>query len=150
MKILFQKNDPSIYDTLIRWWTHSPYSHCALVFDDRVVFQAEAGIGTHFTQTAILSANVWDALEIKLDPDSQQAVMTFCNLEDKCGYDWVGIFFSQIIRMQRSSKNKWFCSEVCVAALQRVGLLPNVVPCTVSPGQLYKRLKEAGATPCVP
>jgi hypothetical protein len=144
VKILFRKNDPGIYAALVRWWTHSPYSHCGLLLDERTLFQAEPGIGVNFSRRPVFYADHWDALEIQVSLEDAQAVATFCTLEDQCPYDWTGLF------RKRSSKTAWFSSELCVAALQRAGLMPNSIPCAVTPGHLYKRLKEAGASPCVP
>ena len=149
MKFIFRKEEKGLFPALIRWWTKSPYSHCAVLLNEELMFEAAPGAGTRFVPVGPLLTGDWDALEIKTSADDDQAVLTFCQLEDRLKYDWKGIFFSQIIKMQRAAKNEWFCSEIATAIAQRIGYMINNVPCTVDPGKLYKRLKEAGAAPCV-
>lgn len=149
MKVAFQKADHSFFASLIRWWTKSPYSHCELLFDDGLMFSAHAkDHGTRYVTPGVLSANEWDVLLLPATLEQEIAVRTFCNAELHCGYDWWGLIFSQVLRLQRPHPDKWFCSEVCTAALQHMGMLFGAVPCTFSPGKLYKRLREAGAITC--
>ena len=149
MKVAFQKNDHSFFAGLIRWWTRSPYSHCELLFDDGVMFSSHiAQHGTRFWTPGILSANVWDVYHIPTTLEEDIRVRAFCGSELGCSYDWIGILFSQFIRLQREHPRKWFCSEICAAALQKVGLLTGAKPCTFSPGKLHKRIKEHGAVLC--
>ncbi len=50
---------------------------------------------------------------------------------------------------QRALRNsRWFCSELCVAALQQIDILLDYRPCKVSPTQLYDILvREQRCTP---
>lgn len=149
MKVAFQKNDRSFFAGLIRWWTGSPYSHCELLFDDGRMFSSHIkDHGTRYMNPGVLRANEWDVVLIPATLEQEIAVHVFCDNELNCGYDWWGILCSQVLRLQRSHPRKWFCSEVCAAALQRMGMLPMAKPCTFSPGKLYKRLREAGAIAC--
>lgn len=149
MKIAFNKNSPGLFDSLIRGWTGSPYSHCELLFDDGVSYSSMNWVGTRFIKFEPHNKFYWDILDLPTTKDEDIVIHEFCIFELGCRYDWWGIIASQIIKMARSSKNKWFCSEICTAALQRVGYFEGSVPSTFSPGKLYKRLREAGATVCV-
>lgn len=149
MKVAFQKNDSSFFAGLIRWWTGSSYSHCELLFEDGRMFSAHPrDHGTRYINPGILRANEWDILLIPATLEQEISVHVFCDSELNCGYDWWGLVYSQVLKLQRSHPDKWFCSEVCVAAVQRMGILFGSVPCTFSPGKLYKRLREAGAIVC--
>ncbi len=148
MKVAFRKNEDGMFSTVIRWWTHSPYSHCELLFDDGLMFSAYPGQGTRFYTPGILSPNEWDILLVPTNLEEDITLKNFCTAESGCAYDWWGLIASQVLRLQREHPHKWFCSEVCAAALQTVNFLRGAKPCTFSPGKLYKRLKEAGAPVC--
>jgi len=150
MKVAFQKREDTILAGLIRWWTKSPYSHCEILFDDGLMFSAHPrNHGTRYIESGILNANEWDILMVPTTTVDDIIIRAFCNSQLGCRYDWWGIFFSQIIRLQREHPERWFCSEVCTSALQHIQRIMGARPCTFSPGKLFKRLKEAGATICV-
>jgi hypothetical protein len=149
VKVAFQKHDSTFFAGLIRWWTKSPYSHCELLFDDGLMFSSHvAQGGTRFWTPGILSANTWDIYLLPTTLEEDIQIRAFCGAELGCGYDWKGILFSQFIRLQREHPSKWFCSEICAAALQRIDRVMGSKPCTFSPGKLHKRLKEAGGVIC--
>ena len=149
MKVAFEINDPALFAGLVRWWTKSPYSHCELVFSDGAMFSSHlADHGTRYLGPRILSPNRWDILSIPMSADSEAMIRKWCDGELYCRYDWKGIFFSQLLRFQREHPEKWFCSEICTAALQHIGMLQGSPACTFSPGKLHKRLKETGAYTC--
>lgn len=151
MRVAFQKADPSFYAGLIRWWTKSEYSHCELLFSDGLLFSSHvADQGTRYVRNQYLNYLYWDVLEIPITDEQEKTMREFCDSELYCRYDWWGILFSQFIRMQREDPDKWFCSEVCTASWQQIGMFSGNSPCTFSPGKLYKRMREAGALICVP
>lgn len=133
---------------LIRWWTKSPYSHCEVIIDGLMFSAHPREGGTRFAAIPNMSPDDWDILYVPTGPTEDRMLLDFCHAELGCKYDWFGIIFSQIIRLQREHKSKWFCSEVCAAVIQRLGLMRNAKPCTFSPGKLHKRLREAGASSC--
>jgi hypothetical protein len=140
MKIAFRKNDTSIISKLIRWWTKSPYSHCEIIFSNGQTFSAFIEERKTSMKTKVYSDNSWDIIELPIDKEAEYMVYEWCMNEMNCGYDFIGIIFSQIIKLSRESKEKWFCSEVCCAALQQANLAQGVVPHEVSPGALYVEL----------
>ena len=148
MRFLFEKNNPSFFDILIRWWTRSPYSHVELLFSDGQKFSAVPGVGTRFAPASPIESQCWDILVLPTTVEQEAKIRAFCEREVGCKYDWRGIFFSQIIRMRRHCMGRWFCSEVCTAGMQAGGFMPSATPCTLSPGQFNTRLKEIGAVPC--
>jgi hypothetical protein len=140
MKLAFYKGKAGLFDRLIRWWTKSPYSHVELLFDDGQMIAARDSTGVTIIQVASLDLNEWDVVRFDLSIDRMLAIHVWCITEIGCKYDWLGLFYSQVLRIPRSHPRKWFCSEFCVAALQRAELLRDVVPCTVSPGKLHDLL----------
>jgi hypothetical protein len=148
MKVAFQKHQPGMFDGLIRWWTHSPYSHCEILFDDGQMFSAQVGQGTRFWTPGHLDPNAWDLLLVPMTLEEEILLKSFCKTEAGCGYDWWGLIASQIFRLQREHPHKWFCSEICACAVQKLGRAMGSKPCTFSPGKLHKRLRESGAVIC--
>lgn len=128
---------------LIKLWTRSRYSHCELVFSDGRHFSADTEMPMHTRfSTQQLDIKNWDFLVLPLTHEQENKVKGFCVDEIGCRYDWTGIFLSQFIRLGYQSKTKWFCSEVCAAGLQQVGMLEGVKPNRVSPGKLFKLLNK--------
>jgi hypothetical protein len=142
MMVAFFKG-PGFVSRLIKIWTRSKYSHCELVFDDGRRFSADTEMPMHtrFSTEAMTSKN-WDFVHIPMSQADENKIKGFCFEEIGCRYDWTGIFLSQFIRLGYQSKTKWFCSEVCVAGLQQIGLLPGIKPNRVSPGKLFKLINK--------
>lgn len=143
MKITFRKKPSSIYSHIIRLWTFGKYSHSELAFSDGRTFSSdEADNGTRWKDWK-LSPDEWDFLEIPCTKEQEQEVLAFCAGEEGCEYDKVGIGFSFLpIPIGLQSARRWFCSEICVAALQQIGYLTGYTPSRVSPNALYKILKK--------
>lgn len=144
MKIAFQKRDTRVFAWLIKLWTLSKYSHCEIVFSNGVAFSSHvANGGTRFISFLSPSPRVWDFIEISTSPQEEAELRVWCQDELNCKYDWLGIFFSQVLPLRREHPNRWFCSEVCAAAVQRLLRLPQNPPaCTYSPGGLYRKLRK--------
>lgn len=51
-------------------------------------------------------------------------------------YDFAGLIGSQIFNLRRQSPERWFCSEICAAALGMGA------PHTYSPGDLHRQIVE--------
>ncbi|WP_375173034.1 hypothetical protein [Pseudooceanicola sp.] len=123
-----------VQDWAIRFATRSPYSHVELI-------QGSADLGREATclsssgrdggvreTTILLKPTHWDLVDL---PDQPEEIGTF--IRDRIGarYDYVGIIFSQILSLGRHNPDKWFCSEICAAALG----MPNAQ--RMSPQSLY-------------
>lgn len=137
MKVVFYKNGTALSDRLIRWWTHSPYSHCELLFDDGLMVSSYPHIGIRELHVGSLDPHFWDILDIPLDAEKTDHLKTWCKGELGCPYDWASLFMSQVLKIPRAHPDKWYCSEFCAAGLQQADQLHNVLPCTLSPGRLF-------------
>jgi len=141
MKVAFLKGTGFI-DKLIKFYTKSDYSHCELVFSDGVWFgnALDGKMKTGF-KSRIPDPKYWDFIELPTSEADEIKIKAFCEKEKDCKYDWSGIFLSQILHFGAQSKTKWFCSEICTAALQEIGMLSGIKPHKVSPGKLYSLIK---------
>lgn len=141
MKVAFLKGTGFV-DKLIKFWTMSRYSHCELVFSDGTWFgnALDGEMKTGF-KTRDANPAYWDFIELPTSEADEIKIKAFCEDEKNCKYDWTGIFLSQFIPLGIQSKTKWFCSEICTAALQEIGMLKGIKPYRVSPGKLNSLIK---------
>lgn len=142
MEIAFRKGDTSFASKMIRWWTKKPYSHCELVFSNGLTFSAYIeDFKTSFKNKEHLPEE-WDFLTIPITLEEEQKIYKFCLEEVNCYYDIIGLLFTQILPLSFENPYWWFCSEVCVSALQQIEWILNTVSYETDPGELYNILKE--------
>lgn len=142
MKIAFLKGT-KIFDRLIKLWTWSSYSHCEYVFSDNITIGTDLNFPLNVKNKGILQyTSKWEIIEVRMTPEQEKIVRDFVNLQVGKGYDWKGIWLSQFLPLKKENPDKWFCSELCAAGLQKAGLLDCINPCRISPGKLYKLLKS--------
>jgi hypothetical protein len=150
VRVVFFKGPGSWADTLIRWWTRSPYSHCELVFtngdwfsSDTDGFQLTRFLDAEWTPARInpvaFLAN-YDTIRVPMTVEQEADLRTWCKSEAGCSYDWKGIVFSMVLNLGYHSASKWFCSEVCAAGLKREQVPLRFEPQRYSPGKLSNSL----------
>ena len=152
MKVTFYGNrQGNFVDKAIRWWTSNfkdkfngawrdSYSHSELLFSDGVMFSAsQYNNSTRFTNKNPKSI-AWVDVEVGITWEQEKLVRKFCQKQDGKKYDYLGVL--GFVIGNSDAPNRWFCSEVCVRALQEAGLFEGVTPSKVSPNQLYNLLKE--------
>lgn len=138
ISIAFYKHMSSIVDTGIRFLTNGHYSHCEFVFNKQgTSFSADAKTNICQFFNADHTPNKWDMVHI--DGDAEK-IFDYCAREAGSEYDYIGIL-RFLIPSIGQSETKWFCSELCVAGLQTIGLLPTYTPHNIHPNKLYKILK---------
>lgn len=135
MQLIFYKAvNGTIYDKSIAFYTRGKYSHCEILFSDGVCFSASPRDGgTRFKVIEVESH--WDRIAVGTSHEDE--VWQWCARQVGKPYDWLGIL-GLSLNYRNSDKKKWYCSEVCVTALRRVGLL-DVRP-NLSPNALYRRI----------
>lgn len=109
------KGKGTLFNRLIRLWTGSKYSHCELVMPDGRWLSASAMDGGVRAKRIQLNIEHWDLLPL---PWAERHTIEWLYQQHKgMGYDWAGIFFSQLLASGLHSRRRWFCSEFCAAAL---------------------------------
>jgi hypothetical protein len=141
MRLMFQKRPQKLWGRLICWWTGGPYFHVGIAFADNLYFEAIAGAGVRVGVVESFDPKHWDAVEVPLTDADTMAMQHWLASELGCGYDWLGLWLAQVLGINRESRTKWFCSELAVAALQKVGKFYGVRPCAISPNALAKMVK---------
>lgn len=134
IRLALYKGKGNFYDRLIRWWTGSPYSHCEMVMPDGRFLTSSPRDGGVRAKVIEQDALTWDFIELPAWVDAERIELLFA--ENKgLKYDWLGIVFCQIIKGRWHSRNRWFCSEFCAAAIGCAR------PYEYSPGDLADLLK---------
>lgn len=141
--LAFYKGKGTWVDRLIRWSTRSAYSHVEIVHDMEEKWQhftfgyqcysSSARDGGVRSKLIKLNPDHWDLVEVTWRDDFDLDLFIE---NDSAKYDYSGIVFSHIFSLGRHNKNKWFCSEICAAALG----LPK--PQNYSPGRLKDHVTQ--------
>ena len=126
-----------MWDKLIGFWTHGKFSHCELLFSDGMCFSSSPRDGgVRFKHVNINPAH-WVIIEVPMDPDKEANMRKWCGSQVGMPYDWIGIAALSVSDPTKE-KYKWYCSQICIAALNKVGAI-NLFP-EVSPNQFYNEL----------
>jgi hypothetical protein len=112
------------------------FCHVALRFEDGMVYEAHAETGVRFTDR-VLEPDWYEVLEIPVPDGEDRTVRRFAELEAGCGYDFNGVLAIGRVPFLKADPEKYFCSELAVACLQKVGFFPELTPHKVSPNRLY-------------
>ena len=102
-------------DKLIRWWTHSEFSHVELIINDTWHTSSIRDGGVRKRHSTARPTENW--VFVAVDIDTEKAVELFNEIEGM-SYDWFGIAFSQFIKADGHEREKWFCSEVVALMMQ--------------------------------
>jgi len=141
MQIIFYIGKHEIQDHLIRFLTKSKISHCELVFSDKVSFSAIPTIGTRFTNLKNISdTNTWITVDLPwIYYDAEVRIRRFCEQENNCKYDWSAVLLGRINPLH-NHRSKWFCSEICAAAIRP--FTRGLTDFWYTPSSLYLALKD--------
>lgn len=131
---------------IIQWWTKSKYYHVELIIGN-IWLEADntKGIVKHNLRPL---SDKYDYVQISLPEceHTERIANNFILSQIGAGYDWVGIFLSQFIKLGIDKRDKWFCSEFIVKILQIYNFEPSIYvdPQDVSPKKLYDLVTKAG------
>ena len=151
MKIIFYNGHKTLFSHLIYFKQRyldgvskevAKYTHVELLFSDKVMYSSsERDRGVRGRYMPKLKDH-WDIVDIKMSESSEQKIRNWCESQDGLKYDITGIVFAQILKTNWFLQDdEWFCSEFVTAALQEIGLCPNVAPHMITPADLYNLLK---------
>ena len=131
-----------------------PFSHAELVFNpgaaraDLCFSSSWRDGGVRFKRIDLHAPPVkWELVALPVPHADAALVRAWCLRHLGGRYDLPGVLAFKL-PLVRHRLNWWFCSEVCVAALQQAGLFDGLRPHRISPNRLYhlaRRLKLATA-----
>ena len=114
------KGKGQLFNAAIRTWTGSVYSHCELVMPDGRWLSASAMDGGVRAKHIDYKPEHWELIPVPW-ANAKLIESVFDRHEGK-GYDWAGIFLSQLLASGLHSERRMFCSEFCAVALGFHGL----------------------------
>jgi len=150
MRILFWKGPVGLAGRLIRLKTGAAYSHCELLFSEGERFAIDVGAPARFYKPGYAAApwdpKLWDCIEISYGDEMRTRM--WCLQHVGATYDWRGIVFCQVFPWGWEHATKYFCSELCVEALQAGGYpqVTGLTPYQLSPAKLAGHLRLAVST----
>jgi hypothetical protein len=149
VNIIFYQGPEDIFGKAIRLWTWSRYSHCEIEFSPApcegrgIRCSALAGPGVHWRKPLMLGQlPYWDSVSIPLSEEDERRGLEWATRQIGDRYDWPGIFFSEVLPLNRRADSRWFCSELCCEFLNVVGYLPGIYP-AISPERLYRLIMRS-------
>lgn len=139
IKLHFYKGPGRIGDKAIRFWTHSRHSHVEIEING-VLYSADMWTNrvraAHFTPDKAK----WDTIAIPATDEQKKEAISFLRSQLGRQYDVFGILFSQFVPLSRHHNDKWFCSELCHAALKIAFGIPGKSH-EIDPGELYQMIR---------
>jgi uncharacterized protein YycO len=142
MQIAFFKGSGKFYDKLIRIFTFGPYSHVELIFSNGLWFSSSS-LDNGVRYTVHTNMEDWTIFDINITCEEEVRIKQWCDIQVGAEYDFLGIFRYYIPFCQQSP-DKWFCSEICLEALQRIGWFQTGPSWHMgrSPNHLYRLLRD--------
>lgn len=149
----FKGEEGGIFSRLIIAFQGRPYSHVELYRPDSAMigadgreryecFSAYEGDGGVRTKMIHLDPVKWDRFEVEAPDYLVEEMWRWCKTQEGLGYDWAGIL-GFVAPWRRQHPMRWFCSEVCLAALQILfENLKGEVPAKTAPTKLWKILRD--------
>lgn len=92
----------------------------------------------------LLPIQTYKYIRIELNPREVAIVKEYLDQQVGKRFNYCGFFCNFLTCFRCRSSSRWFCSELCVAALQQVGRLTDYDPCKVSPRELFDILIANG------
>jgi hypothetical protein len=135
-------------DKLIGWWTRGPYSHVEIVFPNGEWFSASTrDKGVRFKKIVPGPMN-WEYFIFNIQEQTVNEIYSWCETQVGKPYDWLGAFgmgFKYPTKKLETTKNKWFCSEICSNPLIRANKL-QLKTDQLSPNCLFRYLTSGTHT----
>lgn len=146
MEVALYHYPKTLTDIAIRLWTWSKYSHAELRFQNMNDIPAEGFCfsssvrdgGTRFKYIDLTDGR-WDRWRVKIPTYAENRIFRWCQEQEGRKYDFLGIFGFAICK-QIQDPDKWYCSEICAAALRRCNVYD--FPQKISPGRLGKIIQQ--------
>ena len=133
---------------LIKFWDKSLISHVEIVLEDHNlnyhwVSSRPGGVTSKINYEYDPSEWIFVSLP-SLIPEQYEAIESFVFDRSvlSSSYDWAGVIFSAVIPIRLESKSKWFCSELCRAALRTVNHISDktIPDHSVTPAELFREI----------
>ena len=131
---------------LIKLRTKSKYYHSEIILDGKWISSNHPD-GVVVNDLRELDHVNWDYIELpkrELTYEQHDDLWVYINTQEGKPYDYMGIFFSQLVKFGKNDLNKWFCSELGTKIIQLIGYpkFMEVTPADMDPGDLARFCKK--------
>jgi len=171
----FLENDPEIME---RHWLNAmaarlapstkrnPKIHVELFFPDNhekdeIVSGRACSIhynGTVFLTKKRFSRKQWSFRSLDVSARQYNQVLAFCEAHRGERFNHLGYFLQPVNAYLNITPNwptwfgyspRWFCSEICLAALKAADIVPETTFVSMHPQELYNLLEDVTTSSCV-
>ena len=135
--IALQTSPRTFTGEVIKFFTGSKYDHVELIIKDKWISSSPKQGGVKIKPLKPLKES-YDYFDIEVDGRRLKRVMNFIYSQEGTDYDYLGVFFVWVNRIQ--SEDKWFCSEIVSEIMKkfRVEGFRDVIPNTQTPEDIYR------------
>ena len=139
-----------LFDRLISGFDGGRYSHVELLFSDGTCFSSSSRDGGVRFKFIEFDAGKWDFVDLDVPDFMEPWLRDWCADRVGARYDYLGVLHFPLLWI-RQDRRRWFCSEICVAALQSIGRCLWADPCErtgpvapskTTPNRLYELLTK--------
>jgi len=138
IQLALYKGKGTLFNRLIRLWTGSIYSHCEIVMPDGRWLSASAMDGGVRAKRIDYKPEHWDLIPVPWA--NAQLIESVFDRHEGAGYDWAGIFLSQLFSSGLHSENRMFCSEFCAVGFGFDGIGQRFNPLLI--GETVRRINR--------
>jgi len=152
IRVAFYKARGSWWNSIVRWWTRSEYSHAELVMPDEITWISISPFLSSRVESREkkeYDEKVWDFIDFFISEKEYHEIEDFYEETKGSKYDWVGMIVSQFLPsgLKLTNVRKWYCSEWIAHALRAADVIPwkkfkLYEKKDISPGTLYKIVSE--------
>jgi len=126
---------------LATWWTESDIIHCQIAFQDNtpgnyITYSVDSVTGEVWCEQRDFSKEGWRFARIRVTMDQENRIRKFLQAQLGKPFNSCGINMFWLCPWSGGGE-KWFCSELTMAALQRAGLYKGYTPAECGPSKIY-------------
>jgi hypothetical protein len=133
---------------VIKWGTRSNFFHVEIAVGDKWIgAHTERGIEIHpFDPIHDKTFDYYELVIEDLTESQMKKFWAFVTAQAGTGYDWKGIYLTQVLNLNWENKSKWFCSEIVAKMLQLLYVeeFINIKPNQASPQTIFDVAQKIG------
>lgn len=142
----YKTNSSPLYAKVISWWTKSPYYHIETILFNKYWVSASWNEDVYIRKLEPLRDS-WDYVDLKPVKVSKQqlkGIVEYINKQNHTKYDKLGIFLSQVIKLNINDDKNWICSELAVKIMELLGVKKFFcqTACKFSPADIFRMLEQ--------
>ena len=120
-----------------------PYMHVEIVFTNPDGSNVSCGVWqgqTVFFKAKTFGKDCWVWRSLTLKPLEVRTLRNFCREQAAADlpFNRAGLWRCMTPFPRPTDGTQWFCSELCVAALQKIGYLTDQIPSSITPTRLFE------------